>query len=261
LPDKVFKSNQIKADETRLVLTNLGPEEKFAGNVLKSLKQKISEARTELQKIQTKIEQKRGQAKTEAEEIIKKARQEAEQIVEQAEEEAREIINSQEAEVDQAREEGYDDGYEEGWEKARQETATMLEHSEDILNEARRERQAFIEKHEEALISLAASFAEKVVRHSIELDEDVASRTIRAMLEEVRDVKEITLILNPEDCRRIREIIDDYVEEHPSIEEITISPNENMDRGGCRIKTEFGDFDGSIRGQLDHLVEQLVKSL
>lgn len=261
MPDKVYKSNQIKEDTTRLVLTDLGPEEKFAGNVLKSLKQKISEARSELQEIQTKIEQKRGQAKEDAEEIVENARQQAEEIKQQAEEEAREIINNREAEVEDARDEGYDDGYEEGWEKARQETAEMLEHSEDILNEARRERHAFIEKHEEELINLAASFAEKVLRSSIELDSDAASRVIEAMLEEIRDVKEITLVLNPEDCRRIREIIDDYVEEHPSLEEITVSPNENMDRGGCRIKTQFGDFDGSIRGQLDHLADQLVKSL
>ncbi len=261
LPDKVYKSNQLSDDSGDVVLTDLGPEEKFAGNVLKSLKEKISEARKELQELEQEIETQTQVANDKKEEIIQEARQQAEQIKQDAEAEARELLNSREEQVEEAREEGYDDGYEDGWEKAREDTAEMLEHSENMLDEARRERQAFISEHEAKLVELASAFAEKVIRAQVEIDDETAVRAVREALEQVQDVKKITVVLNPEDYERVNEIIDDYEEAHPSLQEITLAAEEHMDKGGCRIRTDYGDLDGSIRGQVEHYANQILREL
>lgn len=262
MPDsEVYKSDQLSDQSSGLVLTDLGPEEKFAGNVLKSLKEKISEARAELQEIEKKIETEAEEAENRREEIIQEARQQAEEIKNEAEQEAQELIGSREEEVDQARQEGYDDGYEEGWEQAREDTAEMLEQAENMLDEARRERQAFISDHKHQLIKLASTFAEQIVRKAVDLDEEVALRAVRQALEQVQDVKEITVVLNPEDYERVSGIIEDYREDHPSLEEITLAAEDHMDKGGCRIKTDYGDLDGSIRGQVEHLADQLLEDM
>ncbi len=279
MPDKLYKSSQIKDYSGGMIITNLGPEEKIAGNVLKSIKQQIKESREELREVKEEITRRKQEAgsckqeiiqeaETEAENILQAAEkqkktteEQAEQIKSEAQDKADELLAEREQLVDKARQEGYDEGYEDGWEKARRETAELLEHSKSIVEEARREKHAVVAAHKQELIELAGIMAEKIVRTKISLDSQVGVRVIEAALQEISDVKQITLLLNPADYEIVTEIVDDFRDSHPSLEEITLSPDSNMDRGGCRIKADYGDIDGTIRGQLEHYTDQLRDQL
>ena len=258
LPDKVYKSDEVRDDQTRMTVTNLGSEEKFAGKVLKSLKEKIDEARSEVQKLNQKIEEKTGEAKEKAEEIKEEARAEAEKIKQEAEEEAREIIEARESEVDKARQEGYEDGYEDGQEQAREDTAEMIARGEEILDEARRERESYLLDHRNELVRLATRMAEKIVRKTVEVDEEVAERVVKEALEEISEAKEISLVLHPDDYKLVRDVVEAEKEDHPSLTEITLVEDSRLEPGGCLIRTDFGDLDASVQGQLAHLSDQLL---
>ncbi|MFP4687376.1 MAG: FliH/SctL family protein [bacterium] len=260
MPDKIYKPNQVHDDQTRMTITRLGPEEKFAGKVLLSLKEKISEARGIIKKLEQEIEEKKEQAEQESKGIIANAESEAEDIKEEARQEAEKIIGTREEEIEKARNEGYDDGYSEGWEKSREETAELIAQGEKILDEARRERQAYISDHENELIKLAGRLATKIIRDQVEIDEQLAVRTVSKALEQVSDVKEITLVLNPDDYKAIEEVIETQKEKHPSIQEISIVEEPHMEKGSCRIRTDYGDIDATLSGQLEYLTEQLINA-
>ncbi|MGM0380679.1 MAG: FliH/SctL family protein [bacterium] len=258
MPDKVFKPDEVRDEETEMTVTNLGSEEKFAGKVLKSLKEKIDEARAEMKKLNQEIEEKTGLAEEKAEEIKNEARREAEQIKEEAEEEAQEIIQARESKVEEARQEGYEEGYEDGQQEARSDTAQMIARGEEILSEAQRERESYLLDHRDELVRLARHLAEHIVRKTVEVDEEVAGRVVADALDEISEVKEISLVLHPDDYALVEEVIENEKQEHPSLTEITLVEDSRLEPGGCLIRTDFGDLDATVEGQLDHLSGQLL---
>ncbi len=260
MPDKVYKPDQVRDEKAKMTVTRLGPEEKFAGKVLLSLKDKISQAREKIQELEKEIDEKKSTAKHQGEEIVQAAKNKAEEIKEEAHREAEEVVNSREEEVDKARKEGYEDGYSEGWENAREEAADLIAHGEKILDEARRERHAYISEHENELIALARQLAMKIIREQVEIDEELAVRTVRAALDQVKEVKEITLMLNPTDYEAIEKVIEEQKEKHPSLREISIAEEPHMEKGSCRISTNYGNIDATLSGQLDHLTDQLIEA-
>ncbi|MFB6356244.1 MAG: FliH/SctL family protein [bacterium] len=259
LSPNVYKQNEVVDEETRMTIHQMGPEEKLAGKVLKNLKEKISDARNELESVREEKNQLLEEGEQQKQEMLEQAESEAEQIIEEAEAEAEEIISSQQEVVDEARQEGYDDGYEDGMEDAQSEMADNIRLSEYILEEARRERDAFVESYEDQIVQLARRMAERVVREVVSIDDEVARRVVQETLEEVRDVQEITIILHPDDYDSVQEVIDRYRDNHPSLEEINLVEESKMSRGGCRIRTNFGDLEATVGGTLEFLADQLIE--
>lgn len=259
MPDNIFKSDDIDDEGSGVTITDLGPEEKFAKNVLTSLKDKISGARERLKDIERQIREKRDEAEEIRENILEEANEEADRIREDARQEAEQLLQEKQNEVEQAREEGYDDGYDDGIDDAEDEMAEYLEQTAEVLEEAKRRREAFLEENTQALIEVAGELAEHIVREEVNVNEEVVNRVVSAAIEEVSDVQEITVKVSPDDAQRVRDIKDDIKKEHPNLEEITVSPDEKMQRGGCRIRTDFGNIQATLRGQVEHLTEQLVE--
>lgn len=259
MPDNVYKSGEISDDGSGITIKDLGPEEKFAKNVLTSLKDKISEARQELKEIEEEMERKKKQAEETRDEIIEEAEQEADQIRQEAEQEAEELLQTKQEEVESAREEGYDEGFEEGRQDAQEEMAEYVDQSAEILDEAKRKREAYLGENTEALIGLAGELAAHIVRDSVNVDSDTAERVVRSALDEIEDVRTITVILSPDDAQAVRDVKDELTKEHPHLEKITVKADDKMERGGCKIRTDFGDVEGTIEGQVEHLTETLIE--
>lgn len=261
LPDNIYKSGEIKDDGSGITIQSLGPEEEFAQNVLKSLKEKISDARETVQELEAEIEQKQQEAEQRREEILEEAREEADQIRRDAEDEAQELIETKEQKITDARDEGYEDGYDAGEEEARADMADLVEQAQQILSEAKRERDAFIDRKTETLVELAGVLAHEVVREYVEVNPEVIERIVEDALNEISEIRDVTLVLNPEDAEIIRDVKDQFREDHPNLQEITITNDPKMDRGGCRVRTSFGDIQGSVRDQIDHLSRTLVEGI
>lgn len=260
MPDNVYKSGEISDDGSGITIKDLGPEEKFAKNVLKSLKDKISEARQKVQDIEEEIEQKKQEAEETRDEILNEAEQEAERIRQEAEQEAEQLLQTKQEEVESAREEGYDEGFEKGRREAQQEMAEYVEQAAEVLDEAKRSREAYLGENTEALIEVAGELAEHIVRDHVEVDPDTAERVVRSALDEIEDVRTITVVLSPDDAEALREVKDVFTQEHPHLEKITVTADEKMERGGCKIRTDFGDVQGTLEGQVEHLTEKLIES-
>lgn len=261
MPDNVYKSGDITDEGSGITIQSLGPEEEFAENVLKSLKEKIADARETVQELEQEIEQKKQEAEQQREEILEEARNEADQIRQEAEDEAQELIDSKDEELKEAREEGYDDGYEDGEHDAREDMADLIDQAQQILGEAKRERDAFLDQKTETLVDLAGAIAHEVVGEHIEVNPDTIKQVVEDALNEISEIRDVTVVLNPEDAEIIRSVKDQFRQDHPNLEEITITNDPKMERGGCRVRTSFGDIQGSVRDRIDHLSRTLVEAI
>jgi flagellar assembly protein FliH len=260
LPDKIFKSDDIQDEGTGITIKDLGPEEEFAKNILKSLKDKISDARNELEELEQEIKSKENEAEERREEILEEARNEAEEIRQEAESEAQEIIENKENEVESAREEGYDDGYDDGRQDAREDMADLLDQAEEVLLEAKHQREAYLNENLKTLVELAGLMAERIVRDRVDVEDTTIKRVLQSALSEVSDAEDVTVVLSPDDAEVIRDVKSEYVEDHPNLEQMSISEDSKMKRGGCRIETRFGNIQGTVKGQIEHLSETLIES-
>lgn len=259
MPDNVYKSDEIQDEGSGVTISDLGPEEEFAKDVLKSLKERISEARSTIKDLEKEIDEKQRQAQNEKQQILDEAENKAQKIKQDAQEEAQEIIESKQSEIDGAREEGYEDGYADGQDQARKDMAEKVEQAEQILHEAKRKREAYLDNNFDELVGLAGELAKKIVREHVEIDRETIQRVVESALDEVSDIRDVTIVLNPMDAEVIADLKDRYVEDHPSLQEISLSEDANMQRGGCRIRTEFGDVQATLDGQIEHLTETFLE--
>ncbi len=92
----------------------------------------------------------------------------------------------------------------------------------------------------------------------MDVDSDIAERVIRSAIGEIEDVRTITVILSPDDAQALRTAKDELRQEHPHLNKITVKADDKMERGGCKIRTDFGDVQGTIEGQVEHLTEKLI---
>lgn len=259
MPDKIYKSDDIQDEGTGITIKDLGPEEEFAKNILKSLKDKISDARTELEELEQEIESKEDEAEARREEILQEARNEADEIRQEAESEAQTIIENKENEVESAREEGYDDGYEEGRQDAREDIANLLDQAEEVLLEAKYQREAYLNDNLNTLVDLAGKIAERIVRDRVEVEEVAIERVVESALSEVSDAEDVTVFLSPDDAEVIRDVKSEFLQNHSDLEQMSISEDSKMKRGGCRIETRFGNIQGTVEAQIEHLSETLIE--
>ena len=258
MPDQVYKNDQLLDEDTSLTIQKMGPEEKFAGSVLKTLKEKIGDARKELETVQADVEEKKEEAEAAKEQILEDAQERADQIIEEAKIEADEIISNKQEEVKQAREEGYDDGYRDGKTQAQEDTVELIEQGETILQEARRKRNALVSGLNQDFVSLLEQLAGRVVREYLELDEEVVLRTVRDAVDQVRDQQQVTIVLHPQELEIVQPAVDEFVESHPSLERVTLVEDDRLEQGGCRIRTDYGDIEATVHGQIQHRSRALL---
>lgn len=258
MPDRVYKNDELRDDDTSLTVHKLGPEEKFAGTVLKSLKEKIEDARDELKSVEQEAEETLEQAESEKQQILEQARERADEIVEEAELEAETIISEKEEKVAEAREEGYKAGYNDGTRQAQEDTIEMIEQGETILQEARRKRNSLIGELDEEFVSLLSQLAGRVVREYVEADPDTVLRTVKQAVEEVRDQQQVTVVLHPKDLVPVQTAVDSFLDQHPSLSHVNLVEDDRLERGGCRIRTDYGDIEATLQAQVDHLSRSLL---
>lgn len=261
LPDNIYKSGEVNDEGSGITIQSLGPEEEFAENVLKSLKEKISDARETVQELEAEIEQKKQEAEQRREEILQEAREDADQIRQEAEQDAQQLLDEKEQEIEDARETGYDEGYDQGEEDAREEMAALVDQAGQILDEAKRERDAFLDEKTDTLIELAGSLAHEVLGEYVELNPDTIKHLVQDALEEISEIRDVTVVLNPDDAEIINEVKDQFREDHPNLRDVTVTSDPKMERGGCRVRTNFGDIQGTLRDRIEHLGDALIEGI
>ncbi|PTQ52669.1 MAG: Flagellar assembly protein FliH [Brockia lithotrophica] len=161
---------------------------------------------------------------------------------------------------DEARREGYAAGYAEGNAAARREAeaalaerlAALEEAQEALLAERDAMRKALLREAEEAVFLLA----ETVVREALR-DEERLVRYVRSQLRERLEGGHAVLFAAPEDFPVLRRLL---AEEEASSDAVSRSRFElridpRLARGDFRLEVARGVYEGSVRAQVDRLLE------
>ncbi len=171
----------------------------------------------------------------------------ARRILDAAQAQAQQIIASAQEAHDRAVREGLDEG-------RRQGISEWLEEN----NRLRESLRQIIENAKPQIVRIALRVAEKILRQKLDATPDAIAPMVEEALRSLRAQTRVILRVHPDDRAALDARRGRWVERNPSIGNIDILADETLQRGGCRIETEFGMVDATIETQLRVIERHLL---
>jgi flagellar assembly protein FliH len=186
--------------------------------------------------------------------MLTEVRSQAADILKQAQKEA-EVIRSQAVE----------DGMAEARQKAdadiRMELAeqanTLLPAVEQLLQELQLAKQDWKKHWNASVLDLAAAIARKIVRRELASQPQISQDLIAESVELAAGAKQIQLQFHPQDLDSLTPLKEQLQSQFSPLGETILCPDESIEPGFCRIRTEFGQIDQTLATQLQRIVAEL----
>jgi len=207
---------------------------------------------------------KQKQEKTaEADAILAQAREDAKKIVsdatqlaEKIETETRSTLDEEKtAAINQAREDGRNEGYAEG----KTEVDRLIERTHTVLERAQDKRGEILVQTEEEVIRLVLLMVRKVVKVISESQREVVVSNVIEALKKVKDRGNIIIRVNIEDVNLTTEHTKEFIKALEGVKSIQVAEDSSVDMGGCVIETDFGEIDARISSQLAELEAKILE--
>ena len=170
---------------------------------------------------------------------------EAQSVIEAAQQRAEEISAEAQRSFERARENGYREGYEQGVADASRKAVRLIQESTKIADNLA-----------EQAAQLALAIAGIIIGEHIKVDGSAAKNIARRAIQESVIGDNVTLVTNPEDSVVINQSLDQLRRAAGSAS-IRIETDSSISRGGCIVRTDFGEIDATIETLLDSIRERL----
>jgi flagellar assembly protein FliH len=256
---KIFKSSRIVLDDKTFVLStkineHLSPVEleevaaKEGINPSEAANQLIEAAKHEANKI---LED----ADLEYENRMDAAQASSESIIADAYDQAKGIM-------EQAKAEGYQDGYNRGVEDSQTIAKQIVDEALSIKDEWNQMRQDLLKNAEKEMVELVLEAIEKVLDYKIETDQTLIETLIKQGIGRVTKSHLVSIRVSNEDYNHAISVRPLIIASSDKIEDIEIKRDPTLSNGACIIDTDSGSIDSGIQTQLDQikrLFEDLLK--
>jgi len=165
-----------------------------------------------------------------------------------------------EVELQKAREESFQAGYQEGKENTLQEANRRITDITNKMQELENNFVSAVEKLEGPVLNLAKRMAGVILNSELQIRNDhdqILLTKLRDMLYQMIDQNKVIIKLSPEQMGRLKNR--DLKEEMglPNQMELTPIADPNLKNGEAVVQTEEFFVDGSFKGQLDQVENQL----
>lgn len=156
-----------------------------------------------------------------------------------------------------AYEKGFIQGEKDGFELGEKKANKVIENIEKLFNEMSSFKQEILKQHEKEILDLIFAIAEKIVHHLTKFDEGGVKEAVFNALNLAIEKSKIVLNVNPEDYDYIEELRPDLFKKYKELKSITVTSDPSITRGGCFLKTQYGDVDARIETQLEKIYQCL----
>lgn len=163
-----------------------------------------------------------------------------------------------EQKVRQAYEEAVRRGEQAGRDAFDQRVESVCAALDEVADELRQARTAFLESTEKPLVELARILAETIVGRELETDPTVIQRTANTVLKQALGTEHIVLHINPDDFTALADHRDTLDARFENIGEIELREDPDIAPGGCVATTNQMTIDAQIEARLRAMVRQLL---
>lgn len=170
---------------------------------------------------------------------------EARSIIEAAEKRAEKVTAEAQKIFDDAEQKGYREGYKKGREDAARHAVRMISESTKVADSLAEEA-----------ARLAIAIAGTVISQHVAVEAQAAKHLAATAIQEAVVGDAVTLIVHPQDEGAIRDSIQD-LRRIAGGASIAVETDSSFTRGGCLVRTEFGEVDATIEALLESVAERL----
>lgn len=170
---------------------------------------------------------------------------EAQNIVEAARLRAADIEAAARKNFEEARDEGYREGFQAGEAKAADAAIRLIEESIVVG-----------ERLSEEAAALAVAICQTIIGEQIKVSPETAKKIALRALKESVVGDSITIFVHPEDRQMMLASLDE-IKRIAGGSNVTIEGEPLLSRGGARVRTEFGEVDASIESLLNTVAQRL----
>jgi flagellar assembly protein FliH len=147
---------------------------------------------------------------------------------------------------------GYAQGERSGEEAAAVRAEAVLWRLTQTLEELGSLREQMIHKTERQVVQLALAIAARIIHREVAVDQELLVAMARVALDRLGDRASATIRLNPQDFAAAG--VDRLVGKSA----IQIVSDASVNRGGCRVESDFGLIDVSVAAQLAEITTSLL---
>ncbi|WP_409305422.1 flagellar assembly protein FliH [Peribacillus sp. SCS-155] len=202
------------------------------------------------------------EASAKAQEILAQAREQAEQILSNIAMEKQHWEESGRQEMyEQAREQGFAEGWNTGSQKGYDEMTAHISEAREIVGAAKADYQKYIEVSEKTILELGIKVSQRILGKQLEVSEEAFLSLVRQAIREARDHREIQLHISPVHYRFILAQKEELLSVFPKDTDFYIYPDADLSEGSCIIESSHGRIDASVDSQLDHIKQKLLELL
>jgi type III secretion system HrpE/YscL family protein len=170
---------------------------------------------------------------------------EAQNILAAAEKRARELLAEAQGVFDAAEEKGYQNGLALGRRDAVEEAVRLIENSP-----------ALSARLSEEAARLAIAISANIVGQHIAVSPDAALQIASNAMQEAITGDSVTLTVHPDDVEVLTRSLED-LRKIAGGASVAIEADKKISRGGCLVRTEFGEVDATIEALLASVAERL----
>ncbi|MBS4000064.1 MAG: hypothetical protein KGZ71_06250 [Desulfobulbaceae bacterium] len=165
-------------------------------------------------------------------------------------------LDEAKVEVQNAYDKGFQDGQESSgaaYEKELNDHRTWIKSVHTILEKMRSEFSDEILLLEKSSIKVAIIITEHLIQREIERDNNIIFQLVRKAINSIDEESIMKLSVNPEDYEILNTQRPKLFNNKNLARTIEISPDEDVDRGGCILHTDAGIVDARISTQLESI--------
>jgi flagellar assembly protein FliH len=171
-------------------------------------------------------------------------------------EEAERLISDAHAQADRIQKEAYEKGFAQGEQAGVKMGLASAQPSADgaaaLVEQLNTLLLATLEAMEPEIIRLVQLIAERVIQTKIAADDEILVKVVRAAMAEVDKGWAVTVRVNPTELETLR-VHQDEFSRIAEAKSVTLTADESIEPGGCRIITPGGFVDASVRLALSNL--------
>lgn len=111
---------------------------------------------------------------------------------------------------------------------------------------------------EESAVQVCLALAEQLLHCQVSLKPDSVREMIAAPLRLAVGCDRIELRIHPDDCLVLGQRAEDFVSDLSGCNDIRLTKDATVERGGCIITTNHGQIDATIATQLERIAAELI---
>lgn len=173
------------------------------------------------------------------------ALREAQTIIESAEKRSAELLSSAERAYEEAKHRGYAEGFAQAEQEVANNAIRLIE-----------DQGSLGEKLSQEAAKLAVALAEQILGEQINIKTETVVRIAARALQQTVVGDTLTITVHPHDHEHINKALPN-LKRIAGTSQVSVDTDPELQRGGCIIRTEFGEIDASIERLLSGLANRL----